>query len=440
MQEVSARLPHAFSSSRSVREASRGKQSSSTREQSNYTTPTPSPMNSPKLKSATYLHSSSLALHKKISAKIVPGSSSPAFIRKESSNSGTGSTTGGYYLKRQLSAAMILSQPLSDGSGSLPFSTSSRVLRRSTSKNSLDSNPGSPGAMVGVREDLPVQHEFHLRPACSNTVGYEGFDNLAASSFARSKAKAVASPPPDIPGSSLNSTGTSPENYEETPHLVNSMDTVSDNKENENISPKLGHVSLSLRQAVLSSSSSVEPVSARSDRSLALSARSDRSLARSSILGQGSDMFPRRHVEDSVPPTSEMSLLQQKEKGSVFRVLIADDSRVNRRMMHRLLEGLCDAICEAEDGVQAVSSVQESLAAGCPFHLVFMDNHMPNMDGPSAVKLIRSHDKEVMIIGLSGDSDPECISSFMDNGTDSIVLKPIRVAALQLIISERKDW
>ena len=69
-------------------------------------------------------------------------------------------------------------------------------------------------------------------------------------------------------------------------------------------------------------------------------------------------------------------------------ILIVDDSRLNRKMLCKVLRCKGHVCDEAEDGLQAIAKVQEkmklSTEEGKPyFDAILMDFVMPNMDGPT---------------------------------------------------------
>ena len=87
----------------------------------------------------------------------------------------------------------------------------------------------------------------------------------------------------------------------------------------------------------------------------------------------------------------------------VLNLLLVDDSKLNRRMLARLLcadDGYC---CEeAEDGVEAVRRVQAKLPL--QYDAILMDFMMPNLDGPGATKEIRRLGYLGLILGVTGES------------------------------------
>ncbi len=107
-----------------------------------------------------------------------------------------------------------------------------------------------------------------------------------------------------------------------------------------------------------------------------------------------------------------------------YNVLIVDDSSVMRKIIRRSIRqtGIrIDQELEAGDGKEALNAL-----ANHNVNLIFCDVNMPNMDGLSFVKAVRSkpeldHIKIVMITTVAGlDIVDEAITS----GADAYVVKP----------------
>ena len=78
-------------------------------------------------------------------------------------------------------------------------------------------------------------------------------------------------------------------------------------------------------------------------------------------------------------------------KAPVLRVLVVDDSDVNRAILERILSRWGVEVAEARDGLRAV---ELTCTNDTPFDLVFMDLFMPVMDGATATTLIRRFEQE----------------------------------------------
>jgi signal transduction histidine kinase/ActR/RegA family two-component response regulator len=111
------------------------------------------------------------------------------------------------------------------------------------------------------------------------------------------------------------------------------------------------------------------------------------------------------------------------------RVLVAEDHPVNRKVMAALLGKLNCDVTFCENGQEAVNAV-----ATQTFDLVFMDIHMPVMDGLAATRLIRQSgvDPQTLpIIALTADVMNEARENAMQAGVNEFLTKPIRLPELQ---------
>jgi CheY-like chemotaxis protein len=118
-----------------------------------------------------------------------------------------------------------------------------------------------------------------------------------------------------------------------------------------------------------------------------------------------------------------------KEDRNRRRALLVEDTKVNQKLVLRLLEKRGFEVTVADDGQAALVALERE-----SFSLVLMDVHMPHLDGIAATTIIREREQwtgnHVPIIALSAvgyKSDQErCISA----GMDAFVSKPIAAAEL----------
>ncbi|MDF0715231.1 response regulator [Muricauda sp. 334s03] len=101
-------------------------------------------------------------------------------------------------------------------------------------------------------------------------------------------------------------------------------------------------------------------------------------------------------------------------------VLIVDDNRVNVMVLKKTLENLGVHSDSVSNGVEAIEAVKRN-----DYHLVFMDIHMPKMDGLRATKEIRKFNRTIGIIGLSADVTKEAIDEAKGVGMNDYFTKPI---------------
>lgn len=104
---------------------------------------------------------------------------------------------------------------------------------------------------------------------------------------------------------------------------------------------------------------------------------------------------------------------------SDLSVLIVDDNNVNIIVLKKLLESIHVKADTAENGKIALEKVEKN-----KYQLIFMDIHMPEMDGFEATKLIRRQNKEVIIIGLSANVTTKAINKAMVCGMNNYLPKP----------------
>jgi two-component system, sensor histidine kinase and response regulator len=118
-------------------------------------------------------------------------------------------------------------------------------------------------------------------------------------------------------------------------------------------------------------------------------------------------------------------------------ILIAEDNNINLKLLSVMLTKIGAKVITAVNGVEAVSQFNNNLV-----DLVFMDVHMPEMDGFQATKSIRESElgkKHTPIIALtaialSGDRE-KCL----ENGMDDYISKPFMKEDLLLMLKKYLD-
>lgn len=111
-----------------------------------------------------------------------------------------------------------------------------------------------------------------------------------------------------------------------------------------------------------------------------------------------------------------------------IRILIADDNATNRLVASTLCEMFGAEAHAVEDGEAAV----EAAAAG-GFDLILMDIKMPRLDGVAAARRIRTEGgpaADIPIIALTANADPWDAATYMAQGMDAVVEKPIKAERL----------
>ena len=114
----------------------------------------------------------------------------------------------------------------------------------------------------------------------------------------------------------------------------------------------------------------------------------------------------------------------------LLRLLVAEDNEINVRLMRAVLSRTTHEVTVVGDGEEAVSVMQSAHASGEPFDLIFMDLHMPRLDGADAVSRIRAFEEErgispSSILVLSADAQPETRTALLERGATGFLTKPI---------------
>lgn len=120
------------------------------------------------------------------------------------------------------------------------------------------------------------------------------------------------------------------------------------------------------------------------------------------------------------------------ELGEAKRVLIVDDSRLQRRIISALLSKWGYEVFEAESGREALS-----ICADMPFELVLSDWMMPEMDGLEFCTAFRAlpRDSYGYFILLTSKSEKGEVARGLDSGADDFLSKPVNAAELRARIT-----
>ena len=117
-----------------------------------------------------------------------------------------------------------------------------------------------------------------------------------------------------------------------------------------------------------------------------------------------------------------------------LRVLVVDDNEINLRLAEIILKKQnydVTTVCSGEDSIV--------LAGNNRYDLIFMDLHMPGLDGYQACRQIRENEdssRRAVIIALTANAMPQETDKIKSCGMDDILIKPISAQLVSNIISK----
>ncbi|MBM4304551.1 MAG: response regulator [Deltaproteobacteria bacterium] len=115
-----------------------------------------------------------------------------------------------------------------------------------------------------------------------------------------------------------------------------------------------------------------------------------------------------------------------------MKVVIADDSSTIRIKMARFIKDLGHSVVgEAENGYEAIKLTNETEP-----DLVTLDLVMPELDGLSALKAIRSQNKTVLIVMVSSAATLANEAAAQKAGANGFLKKPFDKDSLRRILEQ----
>ncbi|WIV99400.1 PAS domain-containing hybrid sensor histidine kinase/response regulator [Kinneretia aquatilis] len=120
---------------------------------------------------------------------------------------------------------------------------------------------------------------------------------------------------------------------------------------------------------------------------------------------------------------------QQEQRLRGLRLLVADDSEINRDVAQDILRGEGAEVLQAVDGLDALNRL---LGEGEAIDLVLMDVQMPVMDGYAATEKIRATPQlqRLKVVALTAGAFQQQRQAALAAGMDAFVAKPFNVDEL----------
>ncbi len=125
----------------------------------------------------------------------------------------------------------------------------------------------------------------------------------------------------------------------------------------------------------------------------------------------------------------------QLERHDNLRVLVADDTAINREVAFETLQQLGAVVSTVESGAEAIDAVETQ-----SFDVVLMDVSMPEIDGLEATRRIRAREKALQkprlpIIAVTAHVVGNAADAWRAAGMDAVLYKPYTIKTLASCIS-----
>jgi CheY-like chemotaxis protein len=117
-----------------------------------------------------------------------------------------------------------------------------------------------------------------------------------------------------------------------------------------------------------------------------------------------------------------------------LQILLVEDNLVNQKVAQRMLKHLGYHADLANNGEEAVEAIERQ-----PYHVVFMDIHMPEMDGLEATRIIRKlwpSEEQPRIVALTAHCLDYSRDMCIQAGMDDYISKPATMEDLQTAIND----
>jgi CheY-like chemotaxis protein len=116
---------------------------------------------------------------------------------------------------------------------------------------------------------------------------------------------------------------------------------------------------------------------------------------------------------------------------------VAEDNKINQKIMLNMLARIGYKADLAADGVEAIDAVRRQV-----YDVVLMDIQMPNMDGLEAARAIRGHSSDrpqPRIFAVTAHATADDRKACLNAGMDGYLTKPVREELLSRTLVEVEE-
>jgi CheY-like chemotaxis protein len=122
--------------------------------------------------------------------------------------------------------------------------------------------------------------------------------------------------------------------------------------------------------------------------------------------------------------------------GTLKTILLADDEPMALEVGRRILQCLGYQVIVARDGLEAVTLYRDRLHE---IDLVILDVQMPRLNGPQAFEQIRTLNRDVKVLVVTGSYSEDIANDMLAQGVAAILQKPYQVDQLAQAVRQVLD-
>jgi two-component system sensor histidine kinase/response regulator len=113
-------------------------------------------------------------------------------------------------------------------------------------------------------------------------------------------------------------------------------------------------------------------------------------------------------------------------------VLVVDDNEMARHVLDDLLVSMSFVVGQAASGDEAIINIQNAVAAGKPYEIVFLDWRMPGKDGIETARVIQGLPLEPRphLVMVTAYGREEVVAEANNAGIEGILVKPVNASTL----------